>query len=84
MTTMLLEMYDKFYIINCPTYNLTTKRYENGTEKLEIWIKLFSCPPESTNVAAIESFIMNAPPNRTVIVFQTNQSTYVTTRTNSV
>ena len=72
MTTIFLDVNDKIYTIKSLTYNITTKSYKIDTEKLETWEKVtFSCPPESTNFAFIESISMIPPPTKVVTMYQT-------------
>ena len=46
MTTFFLDFNDEIYFIESSTYNITTKSFKIGTEKLETWEKAtFSCSP---------------------------------------
>ena len=72
MTTIFLEINDEFFFIKFLTYNLKTRSYKLVTEKLETWEKVtFSCPPEATNFAFIESLFKNPPPTKIVSIYQT-------------
>ena len=72
MTTIFLDINDKIYIIKNLTFNITTQSYKNDAEKLDTWEKAtFSCPPESTNFAFIESLFKNPPPTKIVSMYQT-------------
>ena len=71
MTTFFLVINDEIYIIKSLTYYITTK-VESDTEKPETWEKAtFSCPPESTNFAFIESLFKNPPPTKIACMYQT-------------
>ena len=72
MTTIFLDINDEIYIIKSLTYNITTKSYKTDTEKLQTWEEAtFSCPPESTNFAFIESLFKNPPPTKVVSMYHT-------------
>ena len=71
MTIIFLDINHRIYNIKCLIYNLAIKSYKIDTEKLETWEKAsFSCPPESTNFAFIES-LKNLPPTKIVSLYQT-------------
>ena len=71
-TTNFLDINDEIYIIKNLTYDITNKSYKNDMEKLENWEKFtFSCPPESTNFAFIESLLKRPPPTKIVSIYQT-------------
>ena len=72
MTTIFLDINDEIYIIKSLTYNITTKSYKVGTEKIETWEKVtFSCPSESTNFAFNEGLFKNPPPTKIVTMYYT-------------
>ena len=72
MTTIFLDINAEIYIIKCLTYNITTQSYKIDREKLATWEKVtFSCPPESTNFAFIESLFKNPPPTKIVSMYHT-------------
>ena len=72
MTTNFLDINDEVNFIKCLTYNITNKSYKIDTEKLETWKKAtFSCPPEYTNFAFVESLFKKSPPTKIVGMYQT-------------
>ena len=72
MTSIFVDVNDKIYIIKCLTYNNTTENYKIDREKFETWQKVvFSCPPESTIFAFIQSIFKNPPPTKIVSMYET-------------
>ena len=72
MTISFLDISDEIKILKCLTYNLATKNYKIYTEKLETWGKVkFSCLPESTNFAFLESLFKNPSPTKIESMYQT-------------
>ena len=59
-------------MLNLQHYN---KNYKIDTEKIETWEKAsFCCPPESSNLAFIESPFRNPPPTKIVSMYLFFQS----------
>ena len=72
MKTIFLDINDKIYINKNLTYNITTKSYRVDMKKLGTWERAtFSCAPEFSNFAIIESLFKNSPATKFVSMYQT-------------